>query len=99
MDGAAININYSREAYTHRYRERLRHQKEKQLESTKLWVLSLPQHRLDLRCPDSTASVKVDEFRLPLDPLLSVVRQEVQKGPSGFPPRGSRWRQLGEDDF
>ena len=53
MDGAA-DFDYSREAYT-------RHQKEKQLESTKVWVLSLPQHRLDLRC-HSTASVKVDEF-------------------------------------
>ena len=60
MDGAA-DFDYSREAYTRRYRERLRHQKEKQLESTKVWVLSLPQHRLDLRC-HSTASVKVDEF-------------------------------------
>ena len=54
-------VDYSREAYTRRYRERLRHQKEKQLESTKVWVLSLPQHRLDLRC-HSITSVKVDEF-------------------------------------
>ena len=61
MDGATIDVDYSREAYTRRYRERLRHQKEKQLESTKVWVLSLPQHRLDLRC-HSIASVKVDEF-------------------------------------
>ena len=52
---------YSREAYTYRYRDRLRHQKDKQLETTKSWVLSLPQHRLDLRC-HSTNSVKVDEF-------------------------------------
>ena len=59
MDGAADD--YNREAYTRRYKERLRHQKEKQLESTKVWVLSLPQHRLDLRC-HSIASVKVDEF-------------------------------------
>ena len=58
MDDTA---DYSREAYTRRYKERLRHQKEKQLESTKVWVLSLPQHRLDLRC-HSTASMKVDEF-------------------------------------
>lgn len=55
------DVDYSREAYTRRHRERLRHQKQKQLESTKVWVLSLPQHRLDLRC-HSIVSVKVDEF-------------------------------------
>ena len=54
-------VLYNREAYTRRYRDRLRHQKEKQLESTKVWVLSLPQNRLDLRC-HSITSVKVDEF-------------------------------------
>lgn len=60
MDGSDGREQYTREAYTHRYRDRLRHQKEKQQESTKAWVLSLPQHRLDLRC-HSIASVKVDE--------------------------------------
>ena len=58
MDGS---VDYSRETYTRRYRERLHHQKAKQSESTKVWVLSLPSNRLDLRC-HSTASVKVDEF-------------------------------------
>lgn len=52
---------YSREAYTRRHRDRIRHQQEKQLESTKMWLLSLPQHQLDLRC-HSIDSVKVDEF-------------------------------------
>ena len=62
MDAASETGHvYAREAYTRRYRERLQHQKEKLQETTKVWVLALPQNRLDLRC-HSINSVKVDEF-------------------------------------
>ncbi len=60
MDASAADV-FSREAYTSRQKGRLRHQQEKHLDSTKMWILSLPQNKLDLRC-HSLASVKVDEF-------------------------------------
>ena len=94
MDAASDTDHvYSREAYTHRYRDRLRHQKDKLQETTKVWVLALPQNRLDLRC-HSIHSVKVDEFFHSSLYFQWCVRRFKKSLGASFPADSADWATL-----